>query len=308
MPDIEFSLQSVTETLNTNADSIVVLVLFTVEFDIEGGGPIKMKTKEANVDGFLTEQQENRGYFRYVAPCTFYGSPLPREVAPFAVDDSPLPSEATEEEKKKKPQFMMVFMCIPVAPGKSRVIWALPRNVGVWLDKVIPRWYYHMGPNALFDSDMYLLHVEERNFAAAGVENWHKAVYVPTSSDNMVIAFRNWFRKHCKSQVGWAVPTADQLPVTPTKDKLMERYWSHVAQCRSCSAALKAMKALEVALQFASVAVVGFLAVAKGTLVTSVVQRAAVVSLAVLCFGASRWLASFIQKNFYFHDYIHAYK
>ncbi|VAI23705.1 unnamed protein product [Triticum turgidum subsp. durum] len=195
-----------------------------VEFDIEGGGPIKMKTKEANVDGFLTEQQENRGYFRYVAPCTFYGSPLPREVAPFAVDDSPLPSEATEEEeKKKKPQFMMVFMCIPVAPGKSRVIWALPRNVGVWLDKVIPRWYYHMGPNALFDSDMYLLHVEERNFAAAGVENWHKAVYVPTSSDNMVIAFRNWFRKHCKSQVGWAVPTADQLPVTPTKDKLMER-------------------------------------------------------------------------------------
>ncbi|EMS59512.1 Pheophorbide a oxygenase, chloroplastic [Triticum urartu] len=254
-----------------------------------------------------------------------------KEVAPFAVDDSPLPSEATEEEKKKKPQFMMVFMCIPVAPGKSRAIWALPRNVGVWLDKVIPRWYYHMGPNALFDSDMYLLHVEERNFAAAGVENWHKAVYVPTSSDNMVIAFRNWFRKHCKSQVGWAVPTADQLPVTPTKDKLMERchdkleletpdnsdhnsvdvvrrYWSHVAQCRSCSAALKAMKALEVALQFASVAVVGFLAVAKGTLVTSVVQRAAVVSLAVLCFGASRWLASFIQKNFYFHDYIHAYK
>ncbi|VAI23702.1 unnamed protein product [Triticum turgidum subsp. durum] len=283
-----------------------------------------MKTKEANVDGFLTEQQENRGYFRYVAPCTFYGSPLPREGLGM-------------QEKKKKPQFMMVFMCIPVAPGKSRVIWALPRNVGVWLDKVIPRWYYHMGPNALFDSDMYLLHVEvingaqatethcseflnsehdpivlpsfqERNFAAAGVENWHKAVYVPTSSDNMVIAFRNWFRKHCKSQVGWAVPTADQLPVTPTKDKLMERYWSHVAQCRSCSAALKAMKALEVALQFASVAVVGFLAVAKGTLVTSVVQRAAVVSLAVLCFGASRWLASFIQKNFYFHDYIHAYK
>ncbi|VAI38557.1 unnamed protein product [Triticum turgidum subsp. durum] len=209
---------------------------------------------------------------------------------------------------KKKPQFMMVFMCVPVAPGKSRVIWAFPRNVGLWLDKVIPRWYYHMGPNALLDSDTYLLHVEERNFAAAGAENWHKAVYVPTSSDNMVIAFRNWFRKHCKSQVGWAVPTADQLPATPTKDKLMERYWSHVAQCRSCSAALKAMKALEVALQFASVAVVGFLAVAKGTLVTSVVQRAVVVSLAVLCFAASRWLASFIEKNFYFHDYVHAYK
>lgn len=87
-----------------------------------------------------------------------------------------------------------------------------------------------------------------------------------------------------------------------------DRYWSHVAQCTSCSAALKAMKALEVVLQVASVAVVGFLAVAKGTLVTSTVQRAAVVSAAVLCFAASRWLADFIQKNFYFQDYIHAYK
>jgi hypothetical protein len=28
----------------------------------------------------------------------------------------------------------------------------------------------------------------------------------------------------------------------------------------------------------------------------------------VLCFAASRWLADFIQKNFYFQDYIHAYK
>ncbi|VAI38565.1 unnamed protein product [Triticum turgidum subsp. durum] len=265
-----------------------------LEFDVEGGGPVKMKIVEANIAGFLSEQ-DNSGYFRYVAPCTFYGSPLPKE-------------EKGEEKKKKPPQFMLVFMCVPVSPGKSRVIWAFPRNVGVWLDKVIPRWYYHIGQNAILDSDIYLLHIEERNFAAAGVENWQKAVYVPTSSDNMVIAFRNWFRKHCKSQVGWAAPTIGQLPETPTKDKLMERYWSHVAQCRSCSAALKTMKALEVALQVASVAVVGFLAVAKGTLVTSVVQRAAVVSLAVLCFAASRWLASFIEKNFYFQDYVHAYK
>ena len=81
------------------------------------------------------------------------------------------------------------------------------------------------------------------------------------------------------------------------------RYWSHVVQCRSCNAPLKAMKALEAALQVASVAVVGFLAVAKGTILTSTVQRAAV----MLCFAASRWLANFIQ-NFYFQDYIHAYK
>ncbi|RLN39388.1 hypothetical protein C2845_PM01G22950 [Panicum miliaceum] len=65
----------------------------------------------------------------------------------------------------------------------------------------------------------------------------------------MVVAFRNWFRKYCKHQVGWGTPQVDQLPPSPTKDKLLERYWSHVVQCTSCIVALKAMKALEVSLR-----------------------------------------------------------
>ncbi|KAK3149015.1 hypothetical protein QOZ80_3AG0211780 [Eleusine coracana subsp. coracana] len=262
-----------------------------LEYDKEGGGPMKMKIETANIEGFLSAAE--RGYFQFVAPCTFHGSPSVQQAG---------------QGNKKTPRVLLVFFCIPVAPGKSRVIWAFPRNVGVWLDKVIPRWFYHINQNRILDSDTYLLHFEERKFAEVGLDNWHKACYVPTSSDSMVIAFRNWFRKFCKNQVGWATPQVDQLPPTPTKDQLMDRYWSHVVQCTSCSAALKAMKALEVALQVASVAVVGFLAVANGTLVTSTVQRAAVVSMAVLCFAASRWLANFIEKTFYFQDYVHAYK
>ena len=88
----------------------------------------------------------------------------------------------------------------------------------------------------------------------------------------------------------------------------MDRYWSHVVQCRSCSAALKAMRALEIALQVASVAVVGVLVVAKETtLAVSTAQRAVFVSAAGLCFAASRWLSKFIEENF-FQDYSHAYK
>ncbi|GJN22956.1 hypothetical protein PR202_gb10566 [Eleusine coracana subsp. coracana] len=124
----------------------------------------------------------------------------------------------------------------------------------------------------------------------------------------MVVAFRNWFRKYCKNQIGWAISQPNELPPTPSKDRLLERYWSHVVQCASCSAALKAMKALEIALQVMLVAVVGFLAVTKETLVTSTVQRMALMSTAVLCFAASRWLADFIEKNFYFQDYVHADK
>ena len=37
-----------------------------------------MKIEEANMYGFLN-LQDNNGYFRYAAPCTFYGSPLPRQ-------------------------------------------------------------------------------------------------------------------------------------------------------------------------------------------------------------------------------------
>jgi hypothetical protein len=65
-----------------------------------------------------------------------------------------------KEKKKKQPTVMLVFLCIPVSPGRSRLVWAFPRNVGVWMDKIIPRWYYHIGQNAILDSDIYLLHIE----------------------------------------------------------------------------------------------------------------------------------------------------
>ena len=65
--------------------------------------------------------------------------------------------EAGEEEGAR---FMLVVFCVPVAPGRSRLIWVFPRNFGVWLDLIIPRWLYHVGQNRVLDSDAYILHVE----------------------------------------------------------------------------------------------------------------------------------------------------
>ncbi|WVZ85964.1 hypothetical protein U9M48_032818 [Paspalum notatum var. saurae] len=274
------------------------MVLFSTEedpgryHDREGGNPIKMKIQQANIDGFLSRMK--RGDMKFVAPCTLHGTN---------------PGKVNGEAE---PWFMYVVFCVPVSPGRSRLIWLWPRNSGIWLRKITPQWYSHMLVNRILDSDAYLLHVQERNFAAAGLDKWHRACYVPTSSDAMVVAFRNWFRKYCKNQIVWATPQpqADhQLRPIQTMDKLLERYWSHVVQCRSCSAALKAMRGLEVALQVASVAAIGFLAVAKGTPAMSVVQRAAAVAAAVLCFAASRWLAGFIENNFFVAaPYVHADK
>ena len=54
----------------------------------------------------------------------------------------------------------LIFICVPVSPGKSRLIWCFPRNFGLWMDKIVPRWIFHVGQNLILDSDLYLLHVE----------------------------------------------------------------------------------------------------------------------------------------------------
>jgi len=61
-------------------------------------------------------------------------------------------------------KFALVFICIPVSPGNSRLIWCFPRNFGLWIDKIVPRWLFHVRQNLVLDSDTYLLHVEVISF------------------------------------------------------------------------------------------------------------------------------------------------
>jgi hypothetical protein len=55
---------------------------------------------------------------------------------------------------------MLVAFCIPVGPGRSRLIWGFPTNVGAWLTKIIPRWFIHISANSVIDSDAFLLHLQ----------------------------------------------------------------------------------------------------------------------------------------------------
>lgn len=66
----------------------------------------------------------------------------------------------------------------------------------------------------------------------------------------------------------------------------------------------KGLAALEVALQFMSIISIGVVAATKHKM--PVTARIALVSMAILCFAASKWLSHFIYKNFHFHDYNHA--
>ena len=80
-----------------------------------------------------------------------------------------------------------------------------------------------------------------------------------------------------------------------------------MVNCSSCNAAYKALNVLEVVLQVISISLLGIVAATRHA-VMSVVAKTAMVSFAVVCFAASKWLAHFIRKVFHYHDYNHAFR
>ncbi|CAI0444897.1 unnamed protein product [Linum tenue] len=200
----------------------------------------------------------------------------------------------------------LVFMCIPVSPGHSRLIWVFPRNFDVWVDKVLPRWMTHMGTNLLLDSDLYLLHIEERKIKEIGPENWQKACFLPAKSDGLVVGFRRWFNKYADSEVDWRGKYTGELPPTPPREQLMDRYWTHVVNCSSCNCAYKCLNAAEIILKVVAVAIIGVVAATKQGVITAS-TRTGLAILAALCYAASKWLAHFVYDNFRYHDYNHSF-
>ncbi|OMO57838.1 Pheophorbide a oxygenase [Corchorus olitorius] len=272
-----------------------------VKVDREGGMPLDMSVNTLYANGFTGKL--DWGLSQFYAPCIFHGFTVP----PVDQVDG---SEKSAETKKASPayqRFSMILMCIPVSPGHSRLIWSFPRNSGVWIERIVPRWIFHIGQNLTLDSDLYLLHVQEQRLMdLGGSKNWQKAYFVPTKSDALVVGFRMWLNKYAGGKVDWRGKFTGALPPSPPREQLMDRYWSHVVNCKSCSAAHKCLNTLEIILQVMSIGLIGFIAATKQNAM-SMVARTAMVSVAILCFAASRWLAHFINKTFHYHDYAHAF-
>ncbi|XP_059429735.1 protochlorophyllide-dependent translocon component 52, chloroplastic-like [Corylus avellana] len=273
----------------------------SVKADREGGRPLELMIESLDINGFKANQEWSLS--KFIPPCVFYAYTKP------VVDQANGSASSSGTEKKTSVQrkFALIFICIPVSPGSSRLIWSFPRNFGHWIDKVVPRWIFHVGQNLILDSDLYLLHVEERKIMDAGPTNWQKACFVPTKSDALVVGFRKWLNKYAGGQVDWRGKYSGALPQTPPKEQLMDRYRSHVENCRSCSVAYKGLNVLEVVLKVACIALIGIVAAAKQGAM-SAAARTTLASMAVICYASSIWLAHFIYKNFHFHDYNHAFR
>ncbi|KAK1411018.1 hypothetical protein QVD17_37562 [Tagetes erecta] len=209
--------------------------------------------------------------------------------------------------RKQPRRLFFAFICIPVSPGNSRLIFIPGRNFAVSIDRIVPRWMYHIGQNLVIDSDLYLLHIEEKKLMEADPSNWQKLCFVPTKSDAKVAAFRKWLKKYSGGQIDWGNKLNGSLPPTPPREQLMDRYWSHVVNCSSCNGAYKGLNALKVCLQVASVVAVAMVAATKHGMI-SVTARNTIAVAAILCFVASKWLSHFVYKSFHYHGYSHAFK
>ncbi|CAK7339118.1 unnamed protein product [Dovyalis caffra] len=123
----------------------------------EGGCPVDLNVKKLDSRGFF-KNQDHFGATNFIAPCISYASSSPGD----------------EPEKGSM---------------QETLIWIFPRNFGLGIDKVVPRWIFHMKKNLVFDSDLYLLHIQ--------------ACFVPTKSDALLVAYRRWFDKYAGGQVDW---------------------------------------------------------------------------------------------------------
>ncbi|CAN1327435.1 Protochlorophyllide-dependent translocon component 52, chloroplastic [Linum perenne] len=243
---------------------------------VDGPPPLEFSVKEIRVDGF--DANVEYGSSQFAAPCLFcFHADMP----------------AAGPTKKS---IGLIFLCIPVSPGNSRLIWAFPRNFDLWVDKVVPRWMLHLGINLVFDSDLHLLHVEEKKIKEIGMKNWQKACFVATKSDAIVIGFRKWYNEYSEGEVDWRGKYSGVLPPTPPREQLMDS---------SCNGAYKNLKALETTLMVLSVGMIAIVAATKEGMMLAT-SRTRLAIIATICFIASRWLARFVYTKFRYHDYNHA--
>ncbi|KAL8058069.1 hypothetical protein ABFX02_04G224200 [Erythranthe guttata] len=273
--------------------------------DREGGRPLEINIQKVDINGFTAKQVFGDNYF--IPPCLYYGFFSPGGALTVKKTSSSGTKDEVVSPIPPQKRALLIFYCVPVSPGNSRLIFVSPRNFAVWIERIFPRWIFHIGQNLILDSDLYLLHVEERKLMEVGSINWQKSCFVPTKADALVLAFRRWLNKYGGTKVDWGTKFTGLLPPTPHREQPFDRYWSHTVNCSSCSVAHKRLNVLEIVLQVFSVFAIGIVAAAKQGVI-SVAARYALFSAAVLCFVASKWLSHFIYKTFRYHDYDHAFR
>ena len=158
----------------------------------------------------------------------------------------------------------LITYCLPVAPGRSRVVALFSRDWTPPWWAWRPRWWDHLSNrNEVLDGDLVLLDRQERERrrrAAAAVaapsgvpsaatsgatapamSDWRHDYRLPTSADRLVIAFLHWLERHGAPPWPQLLPGV-QPPASggpePQPAQLLDRHDQHTRHCASCRRAL----------------------------------------------------------------------
>ncbi|MBD1911811.1 MULTISPECIES: Rieske 2Fe-2S domain-containing protein [unclassified Leptolyngbya] len=203
-------------------------------------------------------------------------------------------------------QVGLVTYCIPVSPGKSRIVAQFPRNFAKRLHDWVPRWWNHVSVrNLVLDGDMVLLHYQERDLQQRShTESWKTAYKLPTSADRMVIEFRRWLDQYGQGQLPWE--GADVAISLETRDRqhLLDRYHQHTMICGSCRQALKNVHRLQAGLLAYFFIVLSVAAVMPDELRLRI--SVPLVLTALFGLGVYAALKYWLEPKFHYVDYVHA--
>jgi phenylpropionate dioxygenase-like ring-hydroxylating dioxygenase large terminal subunit len=205
--------------------------------------------------------------------------------------------------------FGLITYCIPVSPGKSRIVAYFTRNFGKTLHHLTPRWWDHISNrNQVLDGDMVLLQQQEYFLQQTqSTESWKTAYQLPTSADRLVIEFRNWFDRYCHGQLPWSEVGINVPPtrnINSDRKQVLDRYKQHTQHCRSCREALLIVQRLQAVLLIYFAITVCAVALLPDRL--QLTLGLPLIVTALLGLGAFAWLRFWLRPKFYFVDYIHA--
>ncbi|MEC4812191.1 MAG: Rieske 2Fe-2S domain-containing protein [Scytonema sp. PMC 1069.18] len=206
-------------------------------------------------------------------------------------------------------QGALVTYCIPISPGKSRIVAQFPRNFAKSLLRFKPRWWDHINNrNEVLDGDMILLHQQETIFQKRKIAgSWRTAYKMPTSADRLVIEFRNWFDKYCHGQLPWnevGIHAPENIQINDNRQEVLNRYKQHTQHCSSCRGALKNLQRLQWVLLGCFV-----IALSAATILPDSLRfklGLPLVIMALLSLSVYSWLKFRLIPKFYFIDYIQA--
>ncbi|HIK08845.1 MAG TPA: Rieske 2Fe-2S domain-containing protein [Oscillatoriaceae cyanobacterium M33_DOE_052] len=205
----------------------------------------------------------------------------------------------------------LVVYCLPVLPGKSRIVAQFPQNFAKTLHKLTPRWWAHTTlRNLVIDGDMIFLHQQERTVQRKPNSATWKDIYkMPTEADRMVIEFRRWFDKYCHGKLPWEQVgiTPELPPLNKNRASMLNRYEQHTRHCHSCRETLKWVERWQIILLAYFAITVATVAVLPDATRYSWFGLT-FTATALLGLGVWAWLRFGLQPRFYFLDYVHQEK